>query len=494
MKSYFILLSLLVLAVGSLAIPNIDADDEKEQKTIGSRSPKIATQENNVYLIWEENTHGTFSFDLFFRKSSDYGKTFDELIDLTGGKSDLLFEFQIGTSENNVYIVWLDLDTKTQNREIYFRKSDDFGESFGNTMRLTPTNNTDYSYNKLKLQYSENNVSVLMEKFDIQASASIWVLRQSYDFGESFGKEEKIDAFTSNMDSSKDKIVTLAYGKNEINEYDLFFRNIGIGFTINDQIKINDISTNVTHIFGPWYAELLHDNNSDIIYVNWIEESHLDSGQAFHYLLRKSTDRGKTFGDIISPLGNTVNFVHHITAKMNKDDLLLLWPDFKKPPYNDIGLYLTKIIGDEVKTQEIPNLSQYNVLLPQFVISDNNIYIIGESSRQKHCIYFTASSDNGITFGNITNVNNSEKGVTCTGDNSEDKYELPPLKQLKSGIPIEDIRCRQDLIDQYYYVLRANDDSPACVKVKSYGELIKRGWIGQTIHGRDGAESSVRNN
>ncbi|MGI0027283.1 MAG: hypothetical protein ACREAD_05525 [Nitrosopumilaceae archaeon] len=49
---------------------------------------------------------------------------------------------------------------------------------------------------------------------------------------------------------------------------------------------------------------------------------------------------------------------------------------------------------------------------------------------------------------------------------------LSPLKQFKSGIPVNDIRCKQDLT----LVTRPSDNSSACVKPTTAFKLVQRGW------------------
>lgn len=53
---------------------------------------------------------------------------------------------------------------------------------------------------------------------------------------------------------------------------------------------------------------------------------------------------------------------------------------------------------------------------------------------------------------------------------SEQEY-LPPLKQFKLGILIDEIQCRESLI-----LVIKNDGSPACVKLETKHTLIERGW------------------
>ena len=51
------------------------------------------------------------------------------------------------------------------------------------------------------------------------------------------------------------------------------------------------------------------------------------------------------------------------------------------------------------------------------------------------------------------------------------EQELPPLKQSKSGTPVEKIRCNESLI-----LVTKYDGSPACVKPSTAERLIERGW------------------
>src|SRR5574340_1068145 len=57
--------------------------------------------------------------------------------------------------------------------------------------------------------------------------------------------------------------------------------------------------------------------------------------------------------------------------------------------------------------------------------------------------------------------------------NANGQALLPPLDQLKSGIMIQDIKC----IEGMQLVLKAEDNSPACVTPTTAQELVKRGWV-----------------
>ena len=48
----------------------------------------------------------------------------------------------------------------------------------------------------------------------------------------------------------------------------------------------------------------------------------------------------------------------------------------------------------------------------------------------------------------------------------------PPLRQLKNGVSINDIKC----IDGMQLILKKEDGSPACVKPEDATALTERGW------------------
>ena len=54
-------------------------------------------------------------------------------------------------------------------------------------------------------------------------------------------------------------------------------------------------------------------------------------------------------------------------------------------------------------------------------------------------------------------------------------YLLPPLKQLKNGIPLDEIQCRESFV-----LISKHDGSPACVKYESVQKLSERGWAAET--------------
>jgi hypothetical protein len=114
-------------------------DDVLRQQV--SRAP-IAVSENNAYVLWWENKTG--NWEIFFRASSDNGKTFGDEINLSNDttRSD---DGSIAAQGNSVYVTWWNTNNQTGLREPVFIASNDNGNTFGERLVLSGNNNTTFS-------------------------------------------------------------------------------------------------------------------------------------------------------------------------------------------------------------------------------------------------------------------------------------------------------------------------------------------------------------
>jgi hypothetical protein len=98
--------------------------------------PVITSSEDgkDVYILWEDDLTGTT--DIFLRKSNDYGNTFSDSINLsnTPGISRLA---QMVTSGNDVYIVWSDTNSTFQQFDVFFTKLTYNGNKVAKTINLS---------------------------------------------------------------------------------------------------------------------------------------------------------------------------------------------------------------------------------------------------------------------------------------------------------------------------------------------------------------------
>jgi hypothetical protein len=106
--------------------------DNLSNTITSSFDPKISSEGNNVYIIWEDNLQNV---DVFFIASNDNGNTFpNPKVNLSNNEAGSLNP-QISSEGNNVYVVWD--DNTPPDDEIFFRLSDNSGDNFGQVANLS---------------------------------------------------------------------------------------------------------------------------------------------------------------------------------------------------------------------------------------------------------------------------------------------------------------------------------------------------------------------
>ena len=97
---------------------------------------QVASSGDNVYVVWEQSVKGqnAKNYDIFFMVSNNGGINFSDPVNLSNNKG-FSEHPQISAIENNVYILWVDNSNGT--RQILFRKSVDGGENFDQMIKLS---------------------------------------------------------------------------------------------------------------------------------------------------------------------------------------------------------------------------------------------------------------------------------------------------------------------------------------------------------------------
>jgi hypothetical protein len=168
-----------------------------------AEEPQIAASGNNVYVLWREPPVENAKSDVFFKRSTDGGKTFEKTKNLSNNPEDSLAP-QIAASGNNVYVVWQD-DTPG-NAEILFRRSTDKGDNFDSQKNLS--NNLGTS-TVPQIAASKNNVYVVWQD-DTPGNAEIF-FRESNNKGDNFDSQKNLsnnpeDSFDPQLRTSGNKV------------------------------------------------------------------------------------------------------------------------------------------------------------------------------------------------------------------------------------------------------------------------------------------------
>src|SRR4029079_15395808 len=99
--------------------------------TADSNLPDISTTGNNVYVTWEDDSSETENSRIFLRASHNNGRSFDRIVDISNGTIGSSLQ-NIASFKNSVYIVWVGSKPEDpKNFEVFLKKSSDYGRNFG---------------------------------------------------------------------------------------------------------------------------------------------------------------------------------------------------------------------------------------------------------------------------------------------------------------------------------------------------------------------------
>jgi hypothetical protein len=209
-----------------------------------SFNPQIAVSGSTVYVVWDDYTPG--NRDIFFRKSNTGGSTFGNTINLStniGGSSVP----QIAVSGSTVYVVWMDYTPG--NNDIFFRKSNTGGSTFGNTINLS--NDVGLSFTPQIAVASGSTVYVVWHEFPpvLFATSDIFIKR-SINSGSTFGSTFNLsndvgDSFLPHI-AVAGSTVYVVWEDGTPGNFDIFFRKSNAG-------RIN-LSNDVGNSFNPQIA------------------------------------------------------------------------------------------------------------------------------------------------------------------------------------------------------------------------------------------------
>src|SRR5215216_6887806 len=126
---------------------------------------QIVANANNVYVVWQESvTQNSYenNYDIYFKKSDDNGNTFSKPINLSNN-SGFSEHPQIAVTKNGIiFIVWAD-NTNSNNTEIMFTKSEDNGTTFSKPTNLS---NSLQNSNNQEISAFNENVYVVWQDID----------------------------------------------------------------------------------------------------------------------------------------------------------------------------------------------------------------------------------------------------------------------------------------------------------------------------------------
>ncbi|TRZ71201.1 MAG: exo-alpha-sialidase, partial [Bacteroidetes bacterium] len=101
--------------------------------------PCLSVSGSVVHVVWHDNRNGSNNNEIYYKRSTDSGITWEADTRLTNNSSESLYP-TIASSGSKVHVVWEDY--RDGNYEIYYKQSVDAGLSWGADTRLTNASNS----------------------------------------------------------------------------------------------------------------------------------------------------------------------------------------------------------------------------------------------------------------------------------------------------------------------------------------------------------------
>ena len=530
MKYFFvILLIFIVLGGGSSAFAVHDEDT-----TRGVDDPKIAVSGSGVYVVWNEGTNPEYS-DLFFVKSSDGGATFDETpVNLTNGIS-LNPDPKITVSENNVYVVWEDKNKPDGIDVIYFTKSNDGGKTFDEPRILDPINDPlNLIFRPIEILESNDILYIFASQWNRQTNDHSMIFLTSNDNGDTFSEHTVLfesgkwdDFIDFEVDNDEKTIYVVTDDKKNYDEKgDLNLRKIFADGTLSEIIKVNGGNTAVTtaefaisedNVYVVWRAwennrwhitftksndqgesfekpvRLNSDPNSidstwsqgshifaidNLVYITWPEEYWDGETQWFHYWTATSDNRGEDFEVSINPLDDLLEQYGQVMTVQQDKYIYSMAMTIKNPPFNDAALYLAQSEDGKSFSEPVDVLKDNP---PAFRFSDittnsNGIHFVAEGNYESNCILYTSTQDMTAEYYKMKSLSPNGSSKHCLG--IEDKIQSPK-QQMEKNTEIENTKCKEERSKGYILAFRENNKQPVCVTAVNYEKMINRNIISE---------------
>lgn len=327
--------------------------------------PQISSSSENIYIAWQESVggYGTSNYDIFFKKSNDSGDTFGSPINLSNN-TGFSEHPQIASVGNNIYIVWV--DDSSGEREIMFCKSSDSGKTFSNS---TIVSQNSMDPNHVELTAEGQSVYIVWNGFD-KEMRNIILLSKSDDAGKTFAELREIgigdmetfpkiaadaDEYFVTWDKENDKDTEILFIKG--------YKNYNKTHNITNLSKLNDegLDGGETQVAA----------NADHVLVSWTSNMPVDKK---HVYVRSSINNGNDFGNSVRLSSTNSSNVENIIIDGNS---YIVWQD---NIYGNQDIFFTKSNMNVTSINKPINVSNNTGIseCPSITVSRNGIHMVWE--------------------------------------------------------------------------------------------------------------------
>lgn len=317
---------------------------------------KLRNSEDNVYITWEDKQPDKWK--LLFTKSENNGNKFDNVTNLsnTTGNVHLHDLFSVG---KNVFVLWAaNENVSSTNKDIFFRKSHDGGDSFSDTLNLS--NDRDDSLDP-QMVTNQNGSKIYMAwtECDTKHDDPICTISftRSLDGGNTFTTSKIVSNEILPLEDYED---SSSFNGTVVNaSSNVIFPDVLENVTVQE--RINSINPTV-------FTTL----DGKRVYVLW-EQGMFGKGDS-EIFLTISNDYGNSFNSTIN-ISNTTGTSRLAHGQLLGEDIYVTWSDTLNNS-KTFDVMLRKIDSKDLAGNVI-NLSNNsgNSVSPYLLVSNNKIYV-----------------------------------------------------------------------------------------------------------------------
>jgi hypothetical protein len=329
--------------------------------------PQVSSSSNSVYVVWQESvgSYGSRNYDIFFKKSNDGGDTFGSPINLSNN-SGFSEHPQIASVGNNIYVVWV--DDSSGEREIMFCKSSNSGKTFTNSIVVSQNSMGPYH---VELAAEGESIYIVWNSFDKEMGNTI-LLSNSNNSGNTFGEIREIgiaDKETFPKIAAYADEYYVAWDKKNNKDTEILFIK-GHKDDNNTNNLPNLSKLNNEDIDG---GESQVTVSADHVLVSWTSNSPFDKKYVY---IRDSTNNGNDFGNTIRLSSINSSNVENIIIN---GDTYVVWQD---NIFGNQDIFLTKSNINGTSIDKAINVS-YNTGIsecPSITVSRNGVHMVWEDN------------------------------------------------------------------------------------------------------------------
>lgn len=390
---------------------------------------KLTNSENNVYITWEDKEAA--QWELLFRKSQDNGEKFGNVINLSY-KTGNVHLHDLLVAGKNLFAVWAaNENISSTNKDVFFRKSLDHGESFSGTINLSNSNDDSLDPH-MAINHNGSVIYIVWTECDIKRDEPICniVFTKSMDQGNTFTIPKKV---SNTIQPCNSTISQAAFDRMASNASS----NARASYLFNNatvQEGINSINPTV-------FATLDGKN----VFVLW-EQAQFGSGHS-EIFLKVSNDYGKSFNSEIN-VSNTSGVSRLAQAQVVGEDLYVVWSDTLD--HNKAFDVMLRKINANNKAGKVINLSNNtgNSVSPSILVSNNRIFVAwSDDSNNASILLRTGDTSGSFAKAKKLTVENVESYtdplIFEAGDNvwiawteyNNTKHKIVLVDQEKSDTP-----------------------------------------------------------